>query len=100
MDRNSHGANVAQLPVGSNNPLYLIEATVFLLHAFDGFSHEGAVLWMHEGQILLSRGCSVLWIQPVNFEQLVRPIMTRGVKRPTTHMSKALPFAKIKLALL
>src|SRR5580700_7998189 len=51
-DRNSYGANVAQLPVGSNNPLYLVEATVFRLHAFNSFSHGGAVLWMNEGQIL------------------------------------------------
>src|SRR5216684_3197257 len=74
-DRNSYGANVAQLPVASNNALDLIETTMFLLHAFNSFGHRGAVLRMYEGQILFNRGCYVLRIQPVNFVQLVRPIV-------------------------
>src|SRR5580765_5671526 len=45
---NSHSANVAQLPVGSNDPLYLVEATVFLLHALNGFNHGRSVMWMDE----------------------------------------------------
>src|SRR5882672_1562366 len=75
-DGHSHGANVAQLPVRSDYSLHLVEATVFLLHEFNRFSHGGAVLWMYEGQILFNRGCSVLRIQAVDFVQLVSPIVT------------------------
>src|SRR5947209_15723406 len=72
---NSHRANVAQLPVRPNDPFYLIKATVFLLHAFDGFSHAGSVLRMDKGKILFNRRCAILRIKTVDFVQLIRPIM-------------------------
>ncbi len=97
---NCHGADVAHLPVASDDPLYLIKATVLLLHAFDGFSHGGSVLRMDKGKILFNRRCAILRIQAVDFEQLIRPIVTSIVECPTPHMREALSFTEIKLVLL
>src|SRR5258708_16093675 len=73
---------------------------MFLLHAFNSFRNRSVVLWMDKGEILFSCGRSVLWVEAVKFVQLIRPIVARIVERPTAHVSKALPFAEIKLALL
>src|ERR1700751_6047122 len=72
---NCHGADVAHLPIGSDDPLYLIKATVLLLHAFDGFSDGGSVLRMDKGKILFNRRCAILRIKTVDLVQLIRPIM-------------------------
>src|SRR5579862_8498765 len=55
-NRNTHAANVAQLPVWSNNSFCYVAATVLLKHRLDHFSHGSSVLWMNEGQMLLNRG--------------------------------------------
>src|SRR5258707_14578664 len=72
------------------------------MHPPDGLLHEVAVCWVPSGQILLKCWGSLLRIQAVNLEQLLRPVLkkTRGVKCPTSHMGEALPFTEIKLALL
>src|SRR5882724_8608344 len=97
---NSDAANVALLAVGANNSFFYIAARAFRMHSPDCLSHEVAVCWVHSGQILLKCWGSLLRIQAVNLEQLLRPVLkkTRGVKSPTSHMSEALPFTDIKLA--
>src|SRR6201984_3803210 len=61
---NRHGADVAHLPVGSDNPLYLMKATVLLLHAFDGFSHGAPALRMVKGKFCFTVGAAFLWSRP------------------------------------
>src|SRR5258708_4459762 len=99
---NSDAANVALLAVGANNSLFYIAARTFRMHSFYGVSHKVAVLWVNGGQILFKSCSSLLWIQAINLDQLLRPILkkTRGVKCPTSHVGKPLPLSDIKLALL
>src|SRR5580704_9068911 len=66
-DGNRYRAQVAQLSVGPNNPLDLVEATVFLEHEFDGFSDGGAVRRICGSQVLFDRWGPVLRIQTIDF---------------------------------
>src|SRR5579862_2819640 len=97
-DGNRHRAKIAQLSVGPNNPLDLVEATVFLQHEFDGFSDGSAVLRMYETQVLLDRRGPVFRIQTADSVQFVRPIVTGIVEGPASYMSETLTFAEVKLA--
>src|SRR5260370_29339953 len=99
---NSDAANVAYLAVGANNSFFYIATRAFRVHSFYGVSHKVSVVWMNGGQILFKCRGSLLRIQAVNLEQLLRPVIkkTGWVKCPTSHMGKALPLSEIKLVLL
>src|SRR5258706_10434202 len=72
------------------------------MHPLYGVSHKIAVLWVYGGQILFKGWSSLLRIQAINLEQLLRPVLkkTRGVKCPTSHIGKALPLSEIKFVFL
>src|ERR1700690_1748919 len=101
-NRNSDAANVTLHAVRANNSLCHVAARMFRTHSLYGVSHKTAVLWVNGCQILLKCGGSLVRIQAINLEQLLRPVVkkSRGVKCPTAHMGEALPFAQIKLVLL
>src|SRR6266478_6804601 len=72
------------------------------MHSLYGRSHKVSILRVHGGQILFKCRGSLLGIQAINLEQLLRPVLkkTRGIKSPTSHVGKPLPLSDIKLALL
>src|ERR1700733_13331513 len=104
-NRNAPAANVPHLTVRSNDPLRYIAATSLFMHPFEGFSHGGSIMWMHEGQILFEVRGPALWVKAENFVNLIRPKNTQIVRptdtqiagRPAPHMSEPLPFAQIEL---
>src|ERR1700693_2684633 len=70
-DGAGHAANVAHLPVGPNNSLGYVAATVLLKHRLNRFSHGGSVQGMDRSQILLKVWSPVFWIKYVNLVDLV-----------------------------
>src|SRR5437660_2656313 len=106
-NRNTNAANVPHLPVWSNNPVSYVTATALFMHCPDGFRNRGSVLRVDGGQILFEVRGPVLRVKAETLVYLVRPIDTQIVRpanaqilcRPAPHMSEALPFAQVKLAL-
>src|SRR5580704_9454718 len=100
-NRSTDAANVPDLTVGTHDALCSIEGRSFRQDSLDQVRHGLAILWVDTIQVFLNTRRFACRIESVHSKYFGRPIVKAvGIKGPASHVGKALPFGKIKLASL
>src|ERR1700736_438538 len=99
--RNTHATYITNLSIWPHNPLRRVESAMLGEHLLNLLLHRVSIFRVYEVQIFFYGWWLAGWIKAVDMEQLGRPVVEpRSVECPATHMSEALSFAEIQLALL
>src|ERR1700721_1848833 len=107
-DWNADAPDVSNLAIGTNDPVRHIAAAMLLMQLPHCCCQRGLVLGMNRTQELLKTRSSIFGVEPENLVNLVGPVdiqifgptTAKICRRPPPDVSKAFPFAQIKLALL
>src|SRR5580698_7240003 len=107
-DWNADAPDVSNLAIGAHYPVRDIAAAMLLMEFLHCCCQRGLVLGMNRTQELLKTRSSIFGVEPENLVNLVRPVdiqifgptNAQICRRPTPDVSKAFPFAEMKLALL
>src|SRR5882724_2831119 len=98
---NAHPTDASNLSIRPNDSLGEVECPMGRQHLLNLLPDEFPIFRMHQGQIFFLRRGVTCRVKSVDLKQLRRPILEPvGVKPPTPHMGKSLPFGEIELAFL
>src|SRR5580700_8471090 len=99
--RHTHAPHIPSLSIWPHNSLRKVESALLGKHLLNFLLHRVSIFRVYEVQKFFCGWWLAGWIKAVNMEHLGRPVVeSRSVECPATHMSEALSFAEIKLALL
>jgi hypothetical protein len=100
-DRNTHAAHATNLSIWPHNPFREVECAMVDQHRRNSLFHEGAIFRVYKSQIFFYSWRLATRIKTIDPKQLGGPVLESScIERPTSHVGKALPLSKIKLALL